>query len=345
MKKFIVKLAVFLIVLGAVLALLEIGFRAKPTTFKNKYEGLERYAADIELLMLGHSHANEGFDASATQHRSYNMAVGFQNVYFDDFILGQFIDRMDSLKCVAIAASYYHFYNEVPGLDDMCGEDLFNCVKYHLYWGLDSLKGEKIPASPNYNLEILNNPAKSYLTMLGYYLSGKAWSKIEAEMNEKFMEYGFEGNGTICDKKYLDENGLFYANVHKPEYIDGRPAIDGSYNYGLYRNIVESCGDKGVNTAIILFPCWNTYVDNLDTVQLADTRRMMAELAAGYDNCIVLDHISDHRFEEGDFHDAIHLNRFGAAKMARIIENELDSLGVFGHVNESQKMNCFSIFE
>lgn len=320
MKKFIIKLFVFLLIFGAVLILLEIGFRAKPTMFKNKYEGLERNVAEVELLMLGHSHANEGFDASVTQHRAYNMAVGFQNVYFDDFILGQFIGRMDSLKCVAIATSYYHFYNEVPDLDNLRGEDMFNAVKYHIYWGLDSLKGKKIPATPRYNFEILNNPAKSYFTMLGYYLSGKAWSKSEAEKNEKFLEYGFEGNTTTHDGKFLDDNGLYYANAHNPA---GGSVPDHPYNYDKYRHIAQICQKKGVVYAIILFPCWHTYVGNLNSDQLAGTRKMMAAIAEEFDNCIVLDHMSDERFTAEDFQDAIHLNGNGAAKMARIIENEL----------------------
>ena len=164
MNRFLKKLFVFLLLLTTALGLLELGFRLKPTTFKDKYTGLDKYASEIEILALGHSHANEGFDPHVLKHRGYNMAVGFQNVYFDDYILGHFIDRMDSLKWVVIATSYYHFYNTLPDLDKMRGEDLFNTVKYHLYWQADSVKNERIPNyDPRYNLEILSNPARAYL--------------------------------------------------------------------------------------------------------------------------------------------------------------------------------------
>ena len=140
MKRFIIKLSIFLFILAGILGAMEVGFRLKPTTFKDKYEGLDKYAPEIEVLALGHSHANEGFNPRVWNHRAYNMAIGFQNVYFDDYILGHFMDRMDSLKCVVIATSYYHFYNTIPDLDKMRGEDLFNTVKFHLYWHVKQKK-------------------------------------------------------------------------------------------------------------------------------------------------------------------------------------------------------------
>lgn len=327
MKKFVAKLSVFLVIFGAALALMEIGFRAKPTTFKSKYEGLEQNASRVELLMLGHSHANEGFDSRVTKHRSYNMAVGFQNVYFDDFILGQFVDRMDSLKCVAIATSYYHFFNEIPELDEMRGENLFNMVKYHLYWGLDSLKNSRIPNSPKYNLEILNNPATAYFTMFGYYLSGAMWRDGQKNELSRFLDYGFDGgHDTSHSEDFLDDNGLFYANAHNPA---GVLIPEHPYNYEKYRHIAETCKKKGVTYAIVLFPCWHTYVNNLNSAQLEATRNMMTSIADQFDNCVVLDHMSDDRFNSNDFQDAIHLNCHGAAKFAEILEAELDSLKTF----------------
>ena len=197
MKRFISKLSIFVLLLAAALGLMELGFRLKPTTFKDKYTGLDKFAPEIEILALGHSHANEGFDPHVLNHRGFNMAVGFQNVYFDDYILGHFIDRMDSLKWVVIATSYYHFYNTLPDLDKMRGEDLFNTVKYHLYWQADSVKNDRIPRfDPRYNLEILNNPASAYMAMFKYYLTGEAFNPATKAERKDFIKYGF-GQGRM----------------------------------------------------------------------------------------------------------------------------------------------------
>ena len=321
MNSFLKKLLAFLLLLTSVLGLLELGFRLKPTTFKDKYAGLDKYASEIEILALGHSHANEGFNPRMMKHRAYNMAVGFQNVYFDDYILGHFIDRMDSLKWVVIATSYFHFYNTLPDLDKMRGEDLFNTVKYHLYWQADSVKKDRIPRfDPRYNLEILNNPARAYLSMFGYYLTGKAFRSAAKVEREDFIRYGFgEGQDVTHDEAFLDNNGISYAKSHTP-LTEGKLELDGSFNYSKYESIVKRCEAKGVRVAIVLYPCWHTYVENLNNYQLADTRRMMQELADSHDNCIALDLMSDPRFGYGDFHDAIHLNKNGAEKMARILE-------------------------
>lgn len=321
MKRFISKLSIFVLLLAAALGLMELGFRLKPTTFKDKYTGLDKFAPEIEILALGHSHANEGFDPHVLNHRGFNMAVGFQNVYFDDYLLGHFIDRMDSLKWVVIATSYYHFYNTLPDLDKMRGEDLFNTVKYHLYWQADSVKNVRIPDyDPRYNLEILNNPASSYIAMFKYYLTGEAFNPATKAERKDFIKYGFgQGQDVTHNETFLDENGIFYAATQTPRK-DGMLELDGSFNFLKYESIVKRCESKGVKVAIVLYPCWHTYVENLNKFQLDDTKRMMRELADNHDNCIALDFMSDPRFDSSDFHDAIHLNKNGAEKMARILE-------------------------
>ena len=321
MKKFLKKLLIFCAVLVAVLAVFELGFRLKPTAFKDKYEGLDRYASEIEILALGHSHANEGFDPKQFDHRAYNMALGFQNVYFDDFILSKFIDRMDSLKCVVIATSYYHFFNPIPELKDMGGEDLFNTIKFHLYWGVDEIRGTKISRlNPNYNLEILNNPASAWIQMVKYYLMGEACKARD----EIYLKTGFAGQYVEHDAEFLDADGERIGISHTPVRDPDRK-FDGSFNYSHYEHIVKVCAEHGVKCAIMLYPTWHTYQENVDSSQLEATRQYMKKLAADYDDCLVFDYMDDPRFEPHDFHDAIHLNAHGAEKMSKILNEEINA--------------------
>lgn len=326
MRKFLLKLTAFAAVLVVVLSLCELGFRLKPTAFKDKYEGLEKYAPEIEILALGHSHANEGFDPRQFDHRAYNMALGFQNVYFDDFILSKFIDRMDSLKCVVIATSYYHFFNPIPELENMHGEDLFNTIKFHLYWGVDEIRGKKISKlNPEYNLEILNNPASAWIAMAKYYLTGEAWSKERISARNEYLKYGFSGQYVEHDDAFLDSDGQKTAVAHTPSRDENR-TFDGSFNYAHYEHIVKICAEKGVKVAIMLYPTWHTYQETVDARQMAETRRLMAQLAEEYSNCMVFDYMDDTRFEPHDFHDAIHLNVYGAEKMSAILNEKLISV-------------------
>lgn len=326
MKKFLTKLALFVVLLAAVLAVCELGFRHKPTAFKDKYEGLERYASEIEILALGHSHANEGFDPRQFDHRAYNMALGFQNVYFDDFILSKFIDRMDSLKFVVIATSYYHFFNPIADLDQMGGEDLFNTIKFHLYWGVDEIRGTKIsPLNPEYNLEILNNPASAWIQMVKYYLTGEAFSGDRKASREEYLKYGFGGQYVEHDAEFLDKDGIRNAKAHTP-VLDENRVFDGSFNYSHYEHIVKVCSEHGVKCAIMLYPTWHTYQENFDARQMAETRRLMSKLAADNDNCLVFDYMDDPRFDPHDFHDAIHLNALGAEKISKILNEEINNL-------------------
>lgn len=324
MKKFLIRILIFVVLLAAVLAVCEAGFRCKPTAFKDKYEGLERNASEIEVLALGHSHANEGFDPKQFDLKAYNMALGFQNVYYDDFILSKFIDRMDSLKFVVIATSYYHFFNPISELKDMRGEDLFNTIKFHLYWGVDEIRGTKISGlNPEYNLEILNNPASAWIQMVKYYLTGQAWSKERKAGREKFLEYGFSGQSVEHSAEFLDADGEKTAVAHTPVKDENRE-FDGSFNYARYEHIVKVCAEHGVKCAIMLYPTWHTYQENFDHRQIEETRHLMNQLASKNDNCLVFDFMDDLRFEPHDFHDAIHLNVWGAEKMSKILSEVIN---------------------
>lgn len=323
MKRFIGKLAVFVVLLLAVLTLFELGFRHRRNVFKGKFEGLSKCVSEVEVLALGHSHVNEGFAPRVMNHRAYNMAMGFQNVYFDSKTLESFIDGMDSLKCVVLSTSYFHFYNILPELGELRGEDLFNTVKYHLYWGIDSVGDSKIPRlDPKYNLEILNNPARAYIAMFRYYLSGEAWNAASVASWEDFEKYGYFGQDAVGTEAHLTETGEMDARAHTWGDLSRN-------NYEIYERMAKTCLAHNVKLAIVLFPCWHSYYDNFNDEQISDTRRMMQELADGYDNCFAIDFLEDDRFEAMDFQDATHLNRRGAGKLTGILEAKLDSLGVF----------------
>lgn len=323
MKKFLVKLLVFVALVALMLTVLELGFRLKPTAFKSKYAGLGKYAPEVEILVLGHSHSDQGFNSKITRRRSYNMSMGFQHIYFDDCIAAQFLDRMDSLKCVVITPSYFHFYYSLPDLKEMSGENLFNMVHFHLYWNVDSLPSGKIPGYvPRYNLEVLNNPVSSYVQMFRHYLSGgfKTAGKIYAD------PYGYHEPDVTVSEEFLDADGIHRARDHQPHYNGEIPEFKLAGNYYIYDRLIKRCAEKGVKAAVVMFPCWHTYVENLDDHQLSGTRRMLEELARNNDNCAVFDHMTDGRFVAGDFQDGIHLNKYGAEKMTRLLEEEIEEL-------------------
>lgn len=323
MKKFFVRLLVFVALVALMLFVLEMGFRLKPTAFKNKYAGLEKYAPEIEILVLGHSHSDQGFNSKITRRRSYNMAMGFQHIYFDDCVTARFLDRMDSLKCVVVTPSYFHFYYSLDDLKELSGENLFNMVHFHLYWNVDSLPSGKIPSCvPKYNLEVLNNPVSSYVQMFKYYLHGglKSLGSVYAD------PYGYHEPDVTVSEEFLDADGIHRARDHQPHYDGEAPEFQLTENYFIYDRLVKRCAEKGVKVAVVMFPCWHTYVENLDSFQLSGTRRMLQELALTNDNCEVFDHMTDDRFVAGDFQDGIHLNKTGAEKITRMLEDEIEEL-------------------
>jgi len=305
MKRFCVKLAVFLFLLLGILALLEAGFRHKPNIFKDKFNGLSSNADKVEVLFLGHSHTDEGIDPKVMEHVGYNMGFGYQNVYFDCYLLKHFIDRMTSLKCVVISASFIHIYDPLPDLKDLNGENLFNTIKYHLYCELDSVKQDRIPIlDPKYNLEIFNNPPRAYIENFKYYLGKRPQG---------------DGNVTVSED-YLNKDGEYYASAHFGK--EDRP-YSKPHNYYIYKEMAQICQSRNIPFVLVLFPSWHTYLDNVPNNQVEVTNYLLSELTKECSNCTVLDYSRDGRFDSSEFRDANHLNRKGAAKMTRILENQL----------------------
>lgn len=332
MKKFIINLFVFFVVAGIIAASFEFAFRAKPNVHKMKYAGLEKKASEVEVLIVGNSYIDKGVDPELFDLRAYDMAMGFQNIYFDRFVIDRFIDRMPKLKCVLIGTSFFHFFDTLPEMDKISGELLFGVKKYHMYWGLDSLASERISNwIPKYNLEIVGNPVNAYVDLLGYYLDPGKRRAINSAMDRVF-EYGYQPVYETPDNRGLIRDAESSLRAHNPpagmtaeDFLkDGYPA-----NYYIYEDIIKQCASHSVNVVMVICPTSKAYYTGASQSQLQATCTMISQLEAEHANCFFLNYFSDERFSVGDFSDSHHLNCHGADKFTRILTHDLDSSGVF----------------
>ena len=100
MKRFIKNVLKFSLLIIVVSLLFEIYLRSMPTDYERKLSGITDNYQNIELLILGNSHAFRGVDPREFDLEAYNMAAVNQSLYFDKRIALKHIDKMPNLKFI-----------------------------------------------------------------------------------------------------------------------------------------------------------------------------------------------------------------------------------------------------
>ena len=97
------------------------------------------------------------------------------------------------------------------------------------------------------------------------------------------------------------------------------------YNYALISKMVEQCKSHNIQLVLITTPCWHTYYENLNQIQLSKMYELTNRITNKY-NIRYFDYLKDDRFEADDFFDCDHLSDVGAIKFSQILNEDILSL-------------------
>ena len=78
--------------------------------YKEKAEGLKKDAHEIEILILGNSHATYGVNPDYFTDYAFNIANVGQSIFFDKALTLQNIGVLEELKYVLISLDYHSLY-------------------------------------------------------------------------------------------------------------------------------------------------------------------------------------------------------------------------------------------
>ena len=78
--------------------------------YKEKAEGLKKDAHEIEILILGNSHATYGVNPDYFTDYAFNIANVGQSIFFDKALTLQNIEALEKLKYVFISLDYHSLY-------------------------------------------------------------------------------------------------------------------------------------------------------------------------------------------------------------------------------------------
>jgi hypothetical protein len=302
MKKFLTRLFIFLLPVILVIGLWEYGLGKIPNSYTLKREQLEAQAPKIEVLVLGGSYSLRGINPDYFSMRGYNVANVEQSLYYDTRITLKYLDKMTSLKVVLIAISYHGLWWQVNE-----GQEGFRDYFYADYWDI------WYPTIKCYDINV--------------------YSKILQYSNDRAFQFALNGFKANLVAEYQD-NGwapkmrspapindsignatmAFHKNSFKKENLDN--------NIKDLNNLLSALKARNITPVLLSTPVTSCNYKFMEPSRLKSIDSVISGLCKTY-NCKWYDYHNDARFTNDDFKDVAHLNKDGATKFSKIIDEEI----------------------
>ncbi len=303
MKKFILKTIIisFPVFLG--LIVLEFFYLQVPNNYNYKSAYLDKNVKDIEVLVLGSSHAFLGVKSICFDYKTFNCAEYSQSLDYDYRIFNKYKRDYKNLKVVVIPISYFSLWSKLEQNQN------FRLLYYVQSYGFINKKTSI--------KDILYGEHKfkwKVRRLVKYYFSKK--TAIECDKlgwidKEKGIDEKEEGSESLV------EIGRYSASRHDKIMSDEN--YNDNVNY--LKSIISWCNNHNVKVLLFTPPAYVTYRNALRKEYVNKIFETSKELVSEYNNCQYFNYLSDTTFQIRDFYDVDHLNRFGAEKLSRKLNN------------------------
>jgi hypothetical protein len=314
-KKFIYHVLLFLLLPAIIIFSSDTFLRNQNSLYKEKYKGALKYKDSIEIIILGNSHANYGVDPNAFDLFAYNLANAAQSIYFDKRITLSLIPYLKKLKYVFISVDYHSLYFSSQGSREDIWSYYGNGIKYkkanyllanisptlfgytpRVSW---SLFKKKIVNNLKYGTDIIDFDVENGVNVKDSIVKG-------------FISFeGNNGSAFIIDKykhKAYGFNELIEASNEKDEVLAD------------LKDFLEILIENKITPILFTSPTYQEYNKYLDKSVINNNIKEIKNICEKY-NLAYLDFMNSNIFEKNDFYNADHLNKKGANKLAKILNN------------------------
>jgi hypothetical protein len=303
MRRFALKLALFLAPILLALGLVEYELSRVPTGYAAKRLYLERNIGEARVLVTGSSHAYYAVHPRLFGVPAFNTAYVSQDIYYDTRIVLKYLPRAENLRLVIVSVSYFSFEAR---MDDSASS--WRAPFYRRHWGI----GE---APPGFRLS-----EYSYIAQYGVERTrGLLWELFRNRASEEISPE--DGHSVL-------------RGMHPAGVLRGKVAVASHHTVMKVENVernVRHLGElfdalraRGVAAVMITTPVSQSYREHMRP----DTYRRMQEAVSDLSRRYGLeyrDYLADARFTPDDFADSDHLNARGAEKFSLILKDELVS--------------------
>lgn len=253
---------------------------------------MEEHAEDVEILILGSSHALDGINPEYIVFPSFNLANLGQTIKFDHFLFFKWADRCKKLKMVILPISYFSFF-----FDDI---ENYREVYYSIYMDYPT-------SYPT--LEMLY-----YQPVKGKIKRSRNGNNIECSKNGWACRALTDKDTLLWNKDYVTKSLVHKQTAETWENIDS--------NYHRVCEMLTYCYKRNIRVVLVAPPHTLGYNRFLSKEQLAKTDSIISNLERLYD-VEYLDYREDSRFYDDDFIDQSHLSEVGAEKFTKLLMQDL----------------------
>lgn len=293
MKKFLTQVALFTVGILCLLALAEYVARQCPNAYRIKQTWVEAHAPEVEVLVLGSSHAFAGIHAEQLGRPAYNLANSNQTVHYDWLLLSRDSARYQSLQTILYPTSSLLMDYPLEKTSEW-----YRCIYYQLYNHLGDYS-----LTSRYAWEVASIQTCCWKVQ-GYFYSGTADRMCD--------DYGW------CTYYRNDEENrltpeLLAQRLDKYEDRSSLPADPEDY----LDQIARLCERRGWRLLLIGFPVSELFASDVRGQQhLRQQDQLAREFAERHPAVSYYDFSADRDFTPQLFFDVDHLNDQGAALMS-----------------------------
>ena len=305
MKKFIITLSEFGVLLLLMCIVIEIGLLSRPNVYAYKRQYVEDHQKQIKVLLLGSSHIEEGVNPALLGDGAFNLAISARLSEYDAALAEKYVPGMDSLQAVIMPMDYSNFLfgrlkHNVQEMNDGALSLQGTCHCMHTkYMGLHQKSNwmwywsEILNSKLNYMSRFWNSQTiLQECDSLGYY---------PLDVNER-------------------KPGWEYRNL-ADEFDPSLPIDEEVYDHlwQTYETLARTTHQRGARLILVHAPVYKTYQDAIHPDALSDIQEFVQKLQQKYPNVEYHNFMYAEGFEPDDFNDASHLTSTGADKFARIL--------------------------
>jgi hypothetical protein len=282
--------------------------------FSLKKSLLEKNIENIDVLILGSSHAYHGIDPEVISSKSFNLAYYIQDLYYDYMLFDKYKGKLKNLKCVILSISYFSLWFDLS-------ESIEKWKKffYKEYFGIN----------PKSNLsfsEIIDVKSYSFAFFYGFE------NVFLGTINPKLFTFGCKMNSygwNIDTVNCMDSTELSF--VKGKERLDFTNSMINNDNYNgnikLISELTKYTNDNHIKLIFVTTPVSYVYKYYIDRNYYNAFQDGINEFVDNK-NIFYFNYFSDKRFTINEYYDCDHLNGKGAIKFSRILKDTLESLKI-----------------
>jgi hypothetical protein len=304
MKRFLLKFCLFLLPLLFCVSVTEWKLSGLPNTYSQKRTDLERQLRDIQILVLGPSHALHGIDPALFSHKGYNLANASQTIFYDKELTLRYLDKLSSLKLVIIPVNYNSLYTQLAD-----SKESFRRWFYSKYWGIEE------PGMPALDLHRYSYTAL-YTPRTAAEFAGRGF-KVDLVKNlspDGYLRYDTAG----CLKNISYELGAKRAELYR------RMMREEHYteNVEILTQLATTLRQRNIQVCFITTPVFKTFSKYCEPEVFESNLTALSDICRRH-GCGYRNYFNDPRFTMRDFYDNDHLNFIGAARFSAILDSEV----------------------